>query len=215
MFVFMRYLLWLLLLTGCSSSYAQKNFVYVDAMGLFGKQLATYPSVSKATYTVGFERIVRPRTGLNVALALGQMPITIESTTLLSLNVETFTGARLNLSMKFYTAREKSKRYGNGYGFFVGPYLGFMAVKHHLYSTITPQKANSFAETYTNTGIMGGAGVHLGYKFLIKQKYSIELLGGGGWGRGSKFNTPVSILRDNTIYNGNLVLIQTNLGYRF
>jgi len=161
-----RYLLCVLYLTIAHIAIGQKNYISVDPIKPVSKFFDLNPSYAKMRYSVGYERLLKNSFSAAVLLNLGQTGGTRIIETSFGKEININSGIRLILQGRFYTAGKNSKRFGKGCGLFLGPYAGFMTGKETVYPPLSGKQEIS--------GHVIGFGAHGGYKFLIKNRISIE-----------------------------------------
>ncbi|MFA7381636.1 MAG: DUF3575 domain-containing protein [Bacteroidia bacterium] len=200
-----RYLLCLLYLTIAHIAIGQNNYISVDPIKPVTKFFDLYPSYAKMRYSVGYERLLKNSFSAAALLNLGQIGGTGITESSFGEEISIFSGMRLILQGRFYTAGKNSERFGKGSGFFLGPYAGFMTGKEIVYSSISGKKEIK--------GHVIGFGAHGGYKFLIKNRISIEPQ--LGFPLVSTYNGFNPKYKDNFLTATNLWIGNLNVGYYF
>ncbi|MBX7206588.1 MAG: DUF3575 domain-containing protein [Bacteroidia bacterium] len=161
-----KYLISLVCITLVHFAKAQANYVFFDPIQLVSKFYDPNPAYAQMRFGVGYERLLSHRFSAAALLNYGQVGGTRVKYYSLGKEVDIYSGMRLILQGRFYTAGKDSKRFAKGSGLFVGPYVGFMTGKEIDYFPISGK--------LEIRGNVTGLGIHGGYKFLIKNRISIE-----------------------------------------
>lgn len=171
----MKFTLPILLLLTALNVAAQRNDSLPDRRNTIKVNLVTSMLYANSG-AISFERVVKPNQSWGAMLGYVQFPHlgTIGSSITSSSTNSTNTGYVVGGEYRFYMKKEN--RFAAPHGVYWGPFTNFFSFKNSQDLTYTPPSGTvSTAGLSTKLAVLN-IGVQLGYQFLIKDRWTIDMV---------------------------------------
>lgn len=129
---------------------------------------------SKKNINISYERVLKPYRSFSINAGYFELPSLISLDSLNFTRKQKKNGFGISGDYRFYF-KKRNKR-GAPDGLFWGPYSSFHYTQYDNYlKVLDSDAAHGELETELNLGIIG-VGVELGYQFVIKEKFTVDLI---------------------------------------